>query len=395
MSLPPGPPPPAGPGRRVPALAIAAALCIALISDGVAVNGLQELRSAWGDWRLPGSSASASPTPTKRGGTAASPALTPSAGRSSTPTPRPTSGEVKVTDALRRGVVLITAESGNTTSAGTGMILTAEGQVLTNYHVVRGSSSITVEIAASERRFQATLVGRDATRDVALLQLRGASGLNTITPDGDPVGVGDPVVAAGNAGGQGFITAYAGVITAMDRRVRVRADSENEPEEDLTGMLESNAHAEPGDSGGPLFDAQDQVLGMTTAGSGNSTLTPDATAYAVPIGKALAVVDQIRSGDESGTVVIGPKASLGIYARNDGASGVRVTAVTGGSAADKAGIAAGDHVVSVAGKAVATTAELSAALDGIQPGASVTVVWTTADGQRRSARIALDASRYN
>ena len=394
MSLPPGPPPPAGPGGRVSAAALAAALGIALISDAVAVGGLQELRSTWDGWRLPTASSPAT-TPTKGGKPTTSPAKSPSATRTATPTARPTSGEVKITDALSRGVVLITAESGNTTSAGTGMVLTADGQVLTNYHVVRGSASITVEIAASERTFAATLVGRDATRDVALLQLRGASGLNTVTPDRDNVTVGDPVVAAGNAGGQGFLSAYAGVITDTDQRVRVRADSENEPEEELTGMLETNAHAEPGDSGGPLFDAEDQVLGMTTAGSGNSTLTPDATAFAVPIGKALGVVDQIRSGDEGGTVVIGPKASLGVFARNDGSRGVRVTDVNAGSPAERAGLEAGDHIVSIAGKEVSTTAELSAALDGIEPGVEVQVVWTTSGGTRSSARISLSESRYN
>jgi S1-C subfamily serine protease len=297
-----------------------------------------------------------------------------------------------MTDDLKRGIVLIDATlDASTQSSGTGMILNAGGQVLTNYHVVRSSISVTVTVVASQRRYTATLIGRDALHDVALLQLDGATGMPTITPDSDAVAVGDPVVAAGNAAGQGYLSAFAGRILGTDRSIRVRGASASDPEENLSGLLETDAHAEPGDSGGPLFDAEAEVLGMTTAGSSAGS---QGAAYAVPIANALAVVGKIRAGDETDGVVVGPKSSLGVNAVEDAGKGVRVTKVITGTAASRAGLKVGDYITSVAGQQVSTLAALLGALDTVQPGQTISVQWTR-DGAAESSQVALDASKYN
>jgi len=196
-------------------------IAVALIADAVSLSGMPTLVRAWVGPDAPASPPAHAPATLPTAGlpgsskpTTASPK--PTASR----TAAPTSGEVKVTDDLKRGIVLIDATLDTTTqSSGTGMILNAGGQVLTNYHVVRSSSSVTVTVVASQRRYTATLVGRDAVHDVALLQLDGASGMPTITPDKDAVSVGDAVVAAGNAAGQGSR------MTLLSRSIRRRAET--------------------------------------------------------------------------------------------------------------------------------------------------------------------------
>lgn len=392
--VPPQAPPPPRP-RRSTRRAVLLGVLVALVADLI-VLGL-----------LPGAIGGATPTlpgrtPTAGAGLPGLPGIPggPTAPGTTSPTRAPASArpfdpngaEVRVDDDIRRGLALIRVTMPNQSGAGTGMVLTSDGQVLTNYHVVRSTSLIRVTIASTGARYDATLVGRDATKDVALLQLRGASGLETITPDQDPVSVGDVTVAAGNADGQGYISAFSGRVTATDRSIRVRGQTQYDPEETLTGLVETTAHAEPGDSGGAMFDSQLEVLGMTTAGS----TTGRSASYAVPIADALAVVDQVRRGDESGTVVIGPKPYLGIVAqRAESSRGVAVQSVENGSAASRAGLRAGDTIVALDGVSVRSHAELSAALDRLQPGQRVPIVWISAGGAQRTADVTLGTSSLN
>lgn len=308
------------------------------------------------------------------------------------PTPVQTQGPVDVTAGMERGIVLITGETASENIAGTGMILSPDGLVLTNYHVVRSTERIAVTIAATGDTYDAVLVGRDATKDVALLQVRGVRRLQPVTLDDDPHAIGDVVVAAGNANGQGYVTANRGNITALGRRIIVRGPTSEDPDTELTGLLETSAPGWPGDSGGPMFDAEEEVLAMTTAGS--DTDDPERVIYAIPIQDALAVVDLIRAGDESGTVVIGPRAYLGIVVRQD-AVGVEVDRVVSASPASRAGLRAGDTIISVAERDVRTRSELSAVLDDLEPGDQVTIMWRTADGQVRTGEVTLEESRVN
>ena len=328
------------------------------------------------------------PTPEPSG-----PGIPPESAR---PLPEQSVGPVEVSDELKRGVVLITGRTPAEGVAGTGMVLTPDGYVLTNYHVVRSTESITVTIASTGRRHTAELVGRDATKDVALLKLDRASNLETVTTDSDDVAIGDIVVAAGNANGQGYVTAHRGNILALDRQINVKGANINDPPQRLRGLIETNAPAWPGDSGGPMFDNQAEVLGMTTAGSSSGEPgEEDKQVYAVPIREAIDVVQKIRRGDESGTVVIGPKGYLGVIVQADDSSAVIVSDVQDATPASRAGLAAGDTILSLDGQRVRTRSELSDVLDTIEPDTTVTITWTTASGRERSADITPQASPLN
>lgn len=146
------------------------------------------------------------------------------------------------------------------------MVLTPDGKVLTNYHVVAGTQALEVTIADSGAAYAATVLGFDQSKDVALLQLADASGLATITVDTDEVSVGDPVAAVGNAGGNGKLVRAPGEVVRLNRSLTVNSDSPWGSQEDLSGVIETTAGAVPGHSGGPMFDAEGEVLGITTAG---------------------------------------------------------------------------------------------------------------------------------
>jgi len=309
----------------------------------------------------------------------------------------------QATAAESNGVVLIDTvlPYQNGRAAGTGMVLTPGGQVLTNYHVVHGAGSIRVTVAATGTTYQATVVGTDEAHDVALIQLTGASGLTTITPDTDGVGVGAEVTAVGNAGGTGTLTAADGRITGLDASVTATSEDGTSPET-LDGMLETNADVQAGDSGGPLFDAQGEVVGIDTAGSSGGR--PDA--YAIPIARALTIARQIQSGHETSTVRIGPAAFLGVEVGSavgyggDGygygglvtTPGAQVSGVLSGAAAADAGLQAGDVITSLDGRAVTSPDDVSSALVGANPGDTVAIGWTSQDGSQHNASVTLGAS---
>lgn len=294
-----------------------------------------------------------------------------------------------------RGVVLITSTTLSGEGAGTGMVLTASGQVLTNYHVVEGSTSLTATVADTGEQYPASVVGWDAERDVALIQLEGASGLATVTLDDDALAVGDALTAVGNAEGGGVLVAASGQVTALDQQVTVSNEGRAET---LTGAIQTNAGAEPGDSGGPMFDDDGEVAGMTTAGGQTTTAVPGrpgpalattSVSYAVPIEDAMSVIAQIRAGNEAGSVRIGPRAYLGVSV---GSQSLVVASVVEDGPAAKAGLDAGSLITSIDGTAVTTHDELSAALDALDPGRAVSVTWADAEGVRHTATVTLGES---
>ncbi len=298
-----------------------------------------------------------------------------------------------VAAAQSAGVVLIEAETGSGIAAGTGMILTADGKVLTNYHVVAGSEKVSVTVADSGNTYTASVVGFDQAKDVALLQLKDASGLTTVTPDPDQVAVGDAIAAVGNASGGGELVKAAGSVTATDQSLTVSSDSPWGSSEDLSGLVETNARAVPGDSGGPMFDSQNEVLGMTTAGS-----TRERTSYAVPIATALAVVDQIETGQDAGTVRVGPAGYLGIRvaeAESGSTTGKTITQVVAGSPADTAGVVPGSKLTRVGGVTIRASANLATVIRALEPGQQVTIGWTTPGGSHKTATVTLGSSPVN
>jgi S1-C subfamily serine protease len=308
------------------------------------------------------------------------------------------------TDAESTGVVLIDTQLSyeGAAGAGTGIVLTSGGEVLTNYHVVEGATAINVTVATTGRTYTADVVGHSATSDVALLQLQNASGLTTATVDNDTVALGDSVTAVGNAGGTGTLTAAKGSVTDLSSAITTASEG-SVASERLRGLIETDADVVAGDSGGPLLDAQGEVVGIdTAASSGTSSSTIDG--YAIPIDDALTVVQQIRSGGETSTVQIGANAFLGVQVTDTastypgaaygstGTGGATVAGVVDGSPAAQAGLVAGDTITAVGSTPVSSAAALSGALTTHAVGDQVRVTWTDSAGATQQATVTLAAS---
>ncbi|HYF72986.1 MAG TPA: trypsin-like peptidase domain-containing protein, partial [Nocardioides sp.] len=286
-----------------------------------------------------------------------------------------------------QGVVLIDTTLTDGEAAGTGLVIDAAGLVITNYHVVEGSTSVAVTVATDGTTYDAEVVGFDATADVALLQLEDAAGLAVVDvdDDGDPA-VSDAVTAVGNAEGGGSLLASSGTVVALDQTITTATTAVSEGAE-LTGLIQTDAYVVGGYSGGALLDEEGEVVGITTAASqGGPT-----ESYAVPIEDALAVADQIAAGEESADVQVGPAAYLGVGVVDTGA-GVRVGSVEAGTAAADAGLEVGDLLTAVGGARVTSLDTLRAALAAWEPRDRVTLRWTDAAGTRHRASVTLGES---
>ncbi|MHB2024303.1 MAG: S1C family serine protease [Mycobacteriales bacterium] len=278
-------------------------------------------------------------------------------------------------------------------AAGTGMVLTSTGEVLTNNHVIEGATAITVVDVGNRHSYHAHVVGYSRSGDIALLQLIGASGLPTVSlGNSNRVRAGEAVLALGNAGGSGGRPSYAaGTITALHQAISA-TDQGGGVTERLTGLLETDADVVPGDSGGPLVDASGAVVGMDTAASANFAAANSAAAgFAVPINAALRVVREIRQGTGAPTVHVGATAFLGVSVQNAPGSGALVAGVVSGGPAEQAGITAGDVIVSLAGHAVSSAAALTTLVLAQRPGARVRVGFLGTDGAAHSVSVVLAA----
>lgn len=291
---------------------------------------------------------------------------------------------------LGTGAVVINTNLGlqGGAAAGTGMVLTPSGEVLTNHHVVAGATQIQVTVPSAGRTYAARVVGYDTQSDVAVLQLRNASHLETVrTADASALEVGDGVTAVGNANGTGALVAARGTVTGLGRSITAQADGGAER---LSGLIETNAGLEPGDSGGPLFDGDRQVVGMDTAASSGRAFTAyggresSGDGFAIPIGKALAIAQQIVSGRSSGSVHVGGTALLGVEVE-----GTTIQGVVPGGPADSAGLAAGDTITSIGGRAVNAPGDIQSAVLAHAPGAQVTIDYTDQFGTAQTATVTL------
>jgi S1-C subfamily serine protease len=294
----------------------------------------------------------------------------------------------------------------NAEGAGTGIVLSASGEVLTNNHVISGATSMSVTDVGNGQTYRATVVGYDLRHDIAVLQLQGAAGLQT-APIGDSgtVAVGDEITAIGNAGGFGGTpSAAAGTVSALDQAIHV-TDNNGGNVEELSGLIEVAANVAPGDSGGPLVNNAGQVVGVTTAGSSGSRFQSSGSeGFAIPINDALAIRNQINAGAASSSIHIGPTGTLGIVIQEPDAQarlgwsgsryrsagrGVVVAGVTPGSPAERSGLAAGDVIVSLDTAPVDSPATLTTLLSGHHPGDLVRLAWVDPAGQPQDTTVRL------
>lgn len=288
--------------------------------------------------------------------------------------------------------------------AGTGIVLTSNGEILTNNHVINGATSIRVTDIGNGRTYSATVVGYDRTEDVAVLQLTGASGLTTATTgDSSNVKVGDAVTALGNAGGVGGTpSAASGSITALNQAITA-SDELNGTSENLTHLIQTDADIQAGDSGGPLVDSNGHVIGLDTAASSGyslSSVVNSSQGYAIPIDQALSVAQQIESGQSSSTVHVGSTAFLGVLISSanspyssfgSSTTGAPVSSVVSGGTADAAGITAGSVITSLNGQTVNSASGLTTLMASEQPGQKVQLGWTDANGTAHTATVVLQA----
>lgn len=275
------------------------------------------------------------------------------------------------------------------TGAGTGMVVTSSGRVITNNHVIAGGTAITATDLGNGKTYHVSVLGYDAAHDVAVLQLDGASGLRTVSFAQSPVGVGDKVVAIGNAGGKGTPVAAAGVVTGMNQAVTASSELSGTTEH-LAGLIETDAAIRPGQSGGPLVNTQARVIGMVTAGSSNYSLGEGATqGYAVPARTMLAIAKHIVRGNELGTVHVGKTAFMGIRVTTVQQPGAFVVQVLPTGPADTAGIVPGDLIVGIDGQSIRSPDTVSSVLNHLNPGDTVRVDVVGQSGVQRTLSIPL------
>jgi S1-C subfamily serine protease len=320
----------------------------------------------------------------------------------------------QIAERVDPGVVDVTSTLAyqNATAKGTGIVMTSNGEILTNNHVVEGATSISVTDIGNGKTYKATVLGYDQSQDVAVLQLSGASGLTTATTgNSSTVQQGDKVVALGNAGGVGGTPSVAaGTVTALNQSITA-SDQSSGTSEQLSGMIETDANIQSGDSGGPLVNQYGQVIGVDTAassgfqfgngfnggygngnGSSNSGQGSATQGYSIPINTALAVASQIQAGHASSTVHIGPTAFLGVEiatTNNQLSTGVQVAGAAAGTPAAKAGLGAGDVITSVAGQAVNSGTSIQQVLEKYHPGDKVALNWTDGTGQSHTSTVTL------
>ena len=319
------------------------------------------------------------------------------------------------------GVVLIDTQLGyeNAEAAGTGIVLSKDGLVLTNNHVIADSTKISVTVATTGKTYEASVVGSDSTEDVAVLQLKGASDLQPATVDDDSVTVGDDVTAVGNSEGQGQLQAADGTVTDLGASVTTTAQG-SEDSETLNNMIQVQADIVSGDSGGALLDDEGEVVGMNTAASSGSATV---TGFAIPIESALSTAESIIDGQQTSTNTIGYPAFLGIGVQQDSQStqsgqgsqsiqpgdgnsnsqsgqsgqsgstsqtaGAVVAGVYEDTPAAEAGLTAGDTITQIGSTQITDGTALSSAIAEHKPGDTVSMSWTDADGQSHTAEVTL------
>jgi len=298
--------------------------------------------------------------------------------------PRPGAGipagpQMSVKDVLAKvepAVVTVEQRGGGGLSTGTGVIISADGEVLTNAHVVAGRGDLSVTLFNETRARGATLVGSDQANDLALLKIEGVSGLPTASlGDSDATEVGDAVVAIGNAlalvGGP---TVTTGIISAKGRNLG-----------NLDGLLQTDAAINPGNSGGPLVDTTGQVIGINTAvlrDQSRSGAGAEGIGFAIAANTIRPIIDELRKAGGGpirtsgaflgvGTVTVTPdiaaRLSLGVD------RGAIVQNVEPGSAADRAGVLNNDVLVALGGEPVSSVADVSRIIRSKKPGDKLTI----------------------
>ena len=250
-------------------------------------------------------------------------------------------------------------------SAGTGVIITSDGEILTNAHVVGDSDVVNVRLAGESEPRPGAVVAVDLENDLALVRID-VDGLDIVTfAAADDVRIGDQVLAIGYALDlDGDPTVTAGIVSAVGRSLATDQGA-------LDGLVQTDAAISSGNSGGPLLDALGRVVGINTAVA-SSDLDTAATnlGFAIGVAELLRGIDSLRA-EAGGSTTASGYLGVGLDRRHDGGSGALVTQVAAGSPADDAGLAVDDAIVEIDGVAVTGEAALIAIIRDLSPGSTV------------------------
>ena len=281
----------------------------------------------------------------------------------------------------------IFGQSVQSASSGSGFIITQDGYIVTNHHVVSGASSVTVTLHDG-REYPATVVGSDSDYDVAVLKIN-ATDLQPVTlGNSSSVNVGDSVLAIGNPLGELTFSMSQGIVSCCDRAINVDGTPFN--------MIQVDASINPGNSGGPLMNLYGEVVGIVSAKySSYSDTTVEGLGFAIPIGDVQAIITDIM---ENGQVT--DKPSFGITAGTmteqmaaqyqiEQKSGAFVYSVNKGGAGEKAGLRMGDVITKVDSTDIASMEDLTAAKKGHKAGDTVTVTYFR-DGSSHTTSLTFD-----
>ena len=311
------------------------------------------------------------------------------------------SGNVTIPQLVHKvipAVVSIDVKSNGSEDEGTGMIITPDGDVVTNNHVIElysqngNQGTITVTEYGQTKALPTTLVGYDQTKDVALLKINNGSNLPTVTfGNSSKTVVGDAVVAIGNALGlaAGTPTVTQGIVSALGRTVT--AGGQGTQTENLTNMIQTDAAINPGNSGGPLIDTAGQVIGMNTAVAGTSSdgTSSQNIGFAIPTAQVEALLPQLEKGGQTGngggylgvditTLTPSLRQQYGFTPT----TGAVILSVTSGSPAAKAGLVQGDVIVDINGSAITSSEDLQKVIQNAHAGQSVSITYYVGDSKR-------------
>ena len=285
-------------------------------------------------------------------------------------------------------------------SAGTGMIVSSDGYVLTNKHVVEGGHAFQIVMSSGDTYDDVSLVAEDPLNDVAYLKINGVSDLPAVSlGDSKTIAVGQPVLAIGNALGQYQNSVTQGIISGTGRSVEA-GDESGRSTESLTDMLQTDAAINPGNSGGPLVNANGDVIGINTAVSTDA----QGIGFAIPISATLGMLHNIIENGDTGRAYMGVSyiaitpevAKANNLSSKTGAyiGGARGTAVVSGGPAEKAGIKDGDIITKVNGVAIGQAGSVSTLVGEYKPGDSVELTVIRGD-EELSIKVTLAAYPTN
>jgi len=279
------------------------------------------------------------------------------------------SNVARAANIIAPSVVTIDSVTANSESVGTGIIISSDGEILTNSHVVEDAKEVRVRLSGATDAIIADVLATDPSNDIGLIKLRNTTGLTAATfASAESIAVGDQVVAVGYALAlDGGPSVTSGIISALNRTLQM------DEETFLNRLIQTDAAISSGNSGGPLINMNGEVIGINTAvANGDANSAANNIGFAISVGEVQRV-SRILQDQSNGTTREQGFLGISLGSRNDGGSGAVIGQVTAGSPAEKAGVKVNDIVLSVNGQLITGDTSLVAVIRDSAPGDKITI----------------------